>query len=467
MIIEILVHLLKYPGARGYLSRQHETEFRKTIFSELDKWLRKIPYVEDHNKKVGKVIFTNGSELLYGGLWQAEEKLKGLEISVFGADQVEEMEEVIFKTLASRLSLDVPQRKGLLTVNIAVPEWARRRFIEEPETFHKHFKFYPQNNKFLPKDYLEKQKEIWGEEYFKAMLACDLDYIKTENNVFERGEIKEAFQREKVSGGRSIGCDPARGGMDECIIAEKRGNHLRIVEAYRKRDTSYTIERLEKIAGDKQTPIFIDMGSFGAGIFDQLKKSGFNVIGIDFSTTENIDTRKYNIKKAEIIFKLKEDLKNLAITADNILEEQMRNVRYKVLNDEKIRVETKEERRRRGLKSYDRLMSIALANLEETEKEFEIGEDERGVYEIGKNKKKVYLINYQSNISQMVNEGRIGRYEIEYDPKTISENDEQRLRYLGQIKNNWRERRKEFFEYVRKYRMAGKKDWAENLNFKY
>lgn len=465
MLIEILTHLLRYPHARGYLSRQHETEFRKTIFSELDKWLKKIPYVEDHNKKLGKVVFLNGSELLYGGLWQAEDKLKGLEISVFGGDQCEEMSEIIFKTLASRLSLDIPERKGFLTCNIAVPEWAKARFVESPELYHKHFKFYPQNNKFLPKDYLKKQKEIWGEEYFQAMLACDLDYIQTEDNIFEGNEIKEAFEREKISGKRSIGVDPARGGMDETSISEKKGNHLRVLEAYRKKDTNYTVERIEKIAGDKETPIFIDMGSFGAAIYDSLKKSGFNIIGEDFSTSPK-DKRKYNIRKAEIIFKLKDDLINLSITDDSILKEQLGNIRYSILNDEKIRVETKLERIRRGLKSYDRLMSIALANLEETEQDFEIGEDERGVYELD-NGKKIYLINYLINISQMTNQGRIGKYEIIYDPETITENDLNRLKYTGQIRMGWIERRKEFFEFVRKYELTGKKDWGEGLKFKF
>jgi len=463
MIVEILTHLLKYPGARGYLSRQHEVELKKTIFAELDKWLKKIP-IKEH--KENKVTFLNGSELLYGGLFKAEKQLKGLEISIFGADQIEEMEELVFKTLASRLSLDIPERKGLLTCNIAIPEWARQRFIEEPETFHDYFKLYPQNNEFLPKDYLEKQKKIWGDEYFEAMLACDLDYIQTEDNIFERDEIKEAFGREKVKGKRSIGCDPARGGFDECVISEKIGNHLGIVEAYRKKDTNHTVKRLKKIASDKETPIFIDMGSFGAGIYDRLKEENYNVVGIDFSTSPD-DKRKYNIKKAEIIFKLKEDLINLAITSDSLLEEQMRNVRYKILASEKIAIETKEERIRRGLRSYDRLMSIALANLSETEQEFETGEDSRGVYELTEEGKKVYLINYSINISQMVNQGRIGRLEVIYHPETISKDDLDRLKYQGFIRQNWIERRKEFFGYVRKYEKTKRKDWGENLKFKY
>lgn len=458
LIIEILKHLLKYPNSRGFLGRQNESEFDRTILNELNKWILKIPFVEKHIVSKNKIIFENKSELLYGGLYEGIQKLKGMELSIFGIDQCEELSEELFKVLAERLRrLDIPERKGLLTINIAIPEWVRKRFIENPEIGHEWFPLYPQENKFVPDDYIDNLKNIWGDEYFKAIIKCDLNYIQTENNVFDRNELKDVFQnyrKESSKNNRTIGCDPARSSGDECVISEKINNNLRIIEAYRNKTTDYTIERLKKIAGNKQIPICIDSGAFGAAIIDQLIKDEYNAIGIDFSSSPD-DKRRFNIKKAEIIWKLKEDLHKLGIKHDGVLEKQFGDIRYKILNTEKIAIETKEERRRRGLPSADRLMSIALANLEETEK-IEVGEDKKGTYEIDENGKKIYFENYYYSLNGMIERGKIGECEIAEDPNTISDYDFQRLTMPTQnlIRINWAERKKEWNKYLKKWKKS-------------
>ena len=139
-----------------------------------------------------------------------------------------------------------------------------------------------------------------------------------------------------------------------------------------------------------------------------------------------------------------------------------------VSGEGKIKLETKASLHKKN-QSPDKLDAVVLVCIgegKEEEKFFEVGTDK--AYELTEEGKKINLINYSSEISQMVNKGAIGRLEIKYDPETINKTDLDRLKYQGFIRQEWEERRKLFFIYVEKYTRTGKSlDWIYELKFEF
>jgi len=361
---EAIFHCLKWAHSRIYLCRFNLSSFRKTTLLTLESFLPD-DYVKRHNRNESFIEFKNGSRIFYGGLGddlKKIEKLKSMELSAFGVDQIEECSEKFFFMLASRLRLNIPgiKYRGWATCN-PTSNWVRTRFVENAIADHRFIPALPKENPYLPSSYEEDLRRTLPEELARAWIEGDWTVISSEQNVFSFDEIQAAVKRSASKGEpMCFSVDVARFGGDETVIARKGGNRVTFEKIFAKRDTMQTAGEVIRVVGhDHAVPIKVDSIGVGAGVCDRLREQGYHIVEFLGSASPK-HNKAYRNMRAESYFKLKELLPELSLPDDEKLKAQMMAVRYRVLSDGLILIESKEEMKKRGLPSPDRLDAVVM-----------------------------------------------------------------------------------------------------------
>lgn len=364
IVNESIFHCLKYPGARVLMCRNELVSFRRTTLLTLLDFLP-LQLVLEHNKTECVFHFKNGSQLYYTGLGDdinSIQKLKSMELSMYAIDQAEETTEQFFHMLNSRLRLSIPniKYKAFLTCN-PTSGWIRDRWIDTSREDHAFIAALPSENPHLPSDYEENLRKILPEELVAAWVEGNWDLIASDNAVFKYSEIQNAMNRTaSMEGDEVIGCDPARYGADESIIARKRGNCVTFEDIFSKKSTMETTGRIIRACGDnREMEIRIDSIGIGAGIADRLKEEGFSVTEV-VASERATNEKRFKNRRAEIFWNLRDLLPTLSIPTDEKLRAQMTSLRYRIFSSGQILIESKDEIRRRGLTSPDRLDAVAI-----------------------------------------------------------------------------------------------------------
>ena len=167
-------------------------------------------------------------------------------------------------------------------------------------------------------------------------------------------------------------CDPARFGEDESVIGLRHGRVFHILETFHEKPTDFTGERvIHWIQREKPDAIIIDETGLGAGVVDHVRSRGFNqsndylVVGFNGGANP-IGEKMYYNRRAEVWGKAKEWLEaGASIPDDPELGADLTAItfdysRLKVRHGSII-LESKEEMKRRGLRSPDRGDTLAMS----------------------------------------------------------------------------------------------------------
>jgi hypothetical protein len=167
-------------------------------------------------------------------------------------------------------------------------------------------------------------------------------------------------------------CDPARFGEDESVISLRQGRVFRILETFHEKPTDFTGERvIHWIQEEKPRAIIIDETGLGAGVVDYVRNRGFNqsndylVVGFNGGANP-LDEKMYYNRRAEVWGEAKEWLEaGASIPDDPELAADLTGItfdysRLKVRHGSII-LESKDEMKRRGLRSPDKGDTLAMS----------------------------------------------------------------------------------------------------------
>ena len=149
------------------------------------------------------------------------------------------------------------------------------------------------------------------------------------------------------------------------VIAEFLGPQLNPLEAVNKKDTNWTIGRVKRknaeIAGGYDA-VGVDDTGVGGGVTDGLDDAEIDVEPFNFGASAQEDDKFENLK-AEIYWNLREAIrdKKISLPDDKELVNQMCSIRYKFTRKGRIAIESKDDMKKRGLKSPDRADAVAIA----------------------------------------------------------------------------------------------------------
>jgi hypothetical protein len=220
----------------------------------------------------------------------------------------------------------------------------------------------------ITEQWVDERRVVWGEEspLFQSKIHARFPDI-SDDTLFPPALIRKAWETElagMVQGG--YGGDVARYGDDETVVYRNRGGVLRLVETARKQSLTTTagmFARIVRAHGADEVPINVDGDGLGAGVVDQLRDQELPVLEFRGGMPAN-DPERFVNRRAEMFWLLREaiDIGEVDLDpADLDLAAQLGKLKWSTDVRGRVRVESKEDMRRRGVKSPDRADAAAMA----------------------------------------------------------------------------------------------------------
>lgn len=166
-----------------------------------------------------------------------------------------------------------------------------------------------------------------------------------------------------------IGVDVARFGADRSCIAVRRGRRIEQLKIYAKRDLMDLAGLVVNAIKDGAQRAYIDEVGMGSGVIDRLREMGFGHVVRGINTGERArDVERFANLRAELWWTLRELLnpntkEMLLLPPDEELLADLTAPRYRYTSRGQIQIESKDELRRRGVRSTDLADAVCLSIL--------------------------------------------------------------------------------------------------------
>lgn len=200
----------KYPGSRGLVGAKEYELVKNTTLVSYFEHLNEMGYVKDvdykYNKIDKKIVFSNGSEILFKGL-DDPEKFKSLNLHWAEIEEASQVSDTSFKGLLGRLRNTYRGKNwGRFTYRLfghtnpqASKGWIYQRFVESHKENYRLLIAPTSENTFLPDHYIESMKNEYDPEYFRINVLGEFGNYSsglvvknfTEDNYKEVGYNKD------------------------------------------------------------------------------------------------------------------------------------------------------------------------------------------------------------------------------------------------------------------------------------
>ena len=168
----------KYPGSRGLVGAKEYELVKNTTLQSYFEHLDAMGYKRDrdytYNKNDKKITLSNGSEILFKGL-DDPEKFKSLNLHWAEIEEASQISDSSFKQLLGRLRNTNKKanwknfKYRLFGHTNPQPNkgWIWKRFVENPKENYRLIIAPTNENKYLPKHFIESLKDEYDPEYYR------------------------------------------------------------------------------------------------------------------------------------------------------------------------------------------------------------------------------------------------------------------------------------------------------------
>ena len=214
----------------------------------------------------------------------------------------------------------------------------------------------------LSGDEVEQARLDMGENAFRQEYLCDFT-ANNSDSFIDLQAIEEAMKRPRPILNQAplvIGVDVAAQGDDRSCLVIRRGSVLEHIEVWREPDTMTTVGRVSDTLNRFQPrAAFMDNVGLGIGPVDRLKQLGHRVVGINAGSRASRDDQYVNLK-AEMWSRMREWLETACIPDNHALRTDLMAPRREYDAKNRLKVESKDSLKRRGLVSTDIADALAL-----------------------------------------------------------------------------------------------------------
>jgi hypothetical protein len=368
-IMRMLVCMQEIKSNLGLIVRREFTDLRDSTVKDFERYTgMKL----DGNKEVklpnGSVImFRHGEEL---------DTLKNINLGAFFIEQAEEFDtDDQFQFLRGRLRLSVtPFHTGFIIGNTAGHNWIWRLWKQQQNTeFDLTEATTFDNKENLPKDFIEDLKRMELESphhYARYVMNSWEDFEEFDTLISFQFVAQCVNQMFTPDGGYIIACDPAHFGDDETVITALQrcgANRYKQVylAGYQGQDLMYTAGRLmdlrKQLGPERVSHILIDDVGLGIGLCDRLTEQNVDVVR--FKSGDKALDEGFNNKRAENYWRLRGMLetKLLDLMPSEKQIQQMTTLKFGFKSNGKKYIESKDEAKKRGIKSPDYADALMMA----------------------------------------------------------------------------------------------------------
>lgn len=206
----------------------------------------------------------------------------------------------------------------------------------------------------------------YGEDHDVTRVEVKGQFPRTGSNQFIGRDTADVAARRELDQDEGapllMGVDVARYGDDESVIRMRRGRDARSYTPVRYKGVN-TMQLAANVAEiiDRENPdaVFVDGGGVGGGVVDRLKQLGYRVIEVQSGERAN-DPEKYLNRRVEMWGEMRDWLTTGCIENSADLIDDLTGPEYSIDVKGRIKLESKELMKRRGLSSPDDADALAL-----------------------------------------------------------------------------------------------------------
>ena len=233
-------------------------------------------------------------------------------------------------------------------------------------------------------EWVEERKEIWGErtEVYRSRVLGEFP-DQGEDTLLRLSDIEAAvngiveaeswnagndtvYGAQRAAAGEVIlAVDVARFGSDRTVILRRRSDNVEDIQVLRQHDTMEITGRIvAAIREHRPAEVVVDEIGIGAGVVDRLRELGFGVRGVNVAHKAKQDEQYANLR-AEGYWRLRERFVSgrISIPGDRGLIGELAALRYDYDSLGRIKIEGKDEMRKRGPPSPDLADALMMAFL--------------------------------------------------------------------------------------------------------
>jgi hypothetical protein len=222
-------------------------------------------------------------------------------------------------------------------------------------------------------EWVEERKARWDatNPIYQSKVLGELPDISDDSLILPKWI--EAAQKRSLERTRRpiIAADIARFGEDETVIMRREGGWIRVYRAHHKADTMVTSGHIAKAMRDIDDEAgkndwvraIIDVPGVGGGVVDRLAGLGLPVVPYNGGEAP-IDKERFVNARAEDYWTLRERFEQGEIDIDpddDKLAAQLGSIKWGIDSRGRIKIESKDDMRKRGLPSPDRADAMAIA----------------------------------------------------------------------------------------------------------
>lgn len=212
----------------------------------------------------------------------------------------------------------------------------------------------------VSKQYIEDMRKKYGVDSPIYQVRVKGNFATAADGVIPLHLCEAAKTREIKGFGEEVwGLDVARFGDDSTALAKRRGNYqVEPTKEWFGKDTMQTAGMIKNeydAARVKPVSINVDVIGIGAGVVDRLKEMGLPVRGVNVAESASVSDM-YSRLRDELWFKGREwlEARDCKLADDDSLIAELTTAKYQVLSTGKIKVEGKDEMKKRGVASPNR-----------------------------------------------------------------------------------------------------------------
>lgn len=386
----IAADCVEYTGALFVVMRRNYTTLHTTTKASFERFFPKDLIVR---KTTHRWELVNGNAILW---WAADrsrdpnyEKTRGLEATGIFPDEASEFDQEFYEILPTLLRREArhiitgeahPYWLYLTSNPVPGSNYLKRNFIDprtRAEDHHVFIPSLPDENPLLPDGYIDRAFSRMSDEMRAMLRFGDWDVDASEFVIVPLESLADVLI-DRVDDTRAVaaGVDIGLGRPDRTVVVCANASGQMWVEAtFEEYDTTIQTERIAEIIGPiiaGKGRAWIDEGSVGKGVVDALRRqfSSRSVVGVMFGAAaeeerqpDGTKQRVHDLKRDQLYFWLREDVMqgDIALERNDELVEELENTYY-LPTDRYLKIEPKDEIKRRIARSPDTADAVALCN---------------------------------------------------------------------------------------------------------
>jgi phage terminase large subunit len=354
-----------------------QDQLRDVVWAEVAKWARHLPpflrdRLEIHTEKIFIKADPEGAfAVARTARPEKPEALQGFhsENLLFIIEEASGIEDIIFETAGGALT--GPHVMALMCGNpTRASGYFHRAFTTGRKQWHCVHVPCSRSTTATP-EYAQKMADEYGEDSNVYRVRVLGEFPRSEDNaVIALHLIEAAIGREvrPTESGVVWGLDVARFGDDTTALAKRRGNVLlEPLKEWRKIDNMQVVGKIMREYDEtprdmRPQSINVDVIGVGAGVVDRMRELNMPVYGVNVGESPATDEKLYMRLRDELWWQARKwfEGRSCRIPRDDGLISELVSPLYKIESSGKIKIESKDDMKKRGLKSPNRADAFCL-----------------------------------------------------------------------------------------------------------